>query len=170
MDMGLKGKNAIICASSRGLGKGCAKALASEGVDLVINGRDQEVLSSTANEIRNEFNVKVIEFCADITSKVSQSKLLELCPSPDILVNNAGGPPPGDFRDWNREDWMSACIANMFTPIELIKAYVDGQAGHSETLQEVTDNGNTTTNSIMIGSSSSPADLLHIADTVSDNA
>ena len=126
MDMGLKGKNAIICASSRGLGKGCAKALASEGVDLVINGRDQEVLSSTANEIRNEFNVKVIEFCADITSKGSQSKLLELCPSPDILVNNAGGPPPGDFRDWNREDWMNACIANMFTPIELIKAYVDG--------------------------------------------
>ena len=126
MDMGLKGKNAIICASSRGLGKGCAKALASEGVDLVINGRDQEVLSSTANEIRNEFNVKVIEFCADITSKDSQSKLLELCPAPDILVNNAGGPPPGDFRDWYREDWMNACIANMFTPIELIKAYVDG--------------------------------------------
>ena len=76
MDMGLKGKNAIVCASSRGLGKGCAKALASEGVDLVINGRNQEVLTSTANEIRNKFGVKVIEFCADITSKENQSKLL----------------------------------------------------------------------------------------------
>ena len=75
MDMGLKGKNAIVCASSRGLGKGCAKALASEGVDLVINGRNQEVLTSTANEIRNEFSVKVTEFCADITSKENQSKL-----------------------------------------------------------------------------------------------
>ncbi|MBT7077292.1 MAG: SDR family NAD(P)-dependent oxidoreductase, partial [Pelagibacterales bacterium] len=92
MDMGLKGKNAIICASSRGLGKGCAKALASEGVDIVINGRDQEVLSFTANEIRNNFGVKVIEFCADITSKDSQTQLLELCPAPDILINNAGGP------------------------------------------------------------------------------
>ena len=126
MDMGIKGKKAIVCASSRGLGKGCAEALASEGVDLVINGRNQEVLSSTARELREKYAVNVTEFCADITSKEQQIKLIELCPNPDILVNNAGGPPPGDFRDWNRDDWMNACIANMFTPIELIKAYVDG--------------------------------------------
>ena len=126
MDMGIKGKTAIVCASSRGLGKGCALALAAEGVDLIINGRDQETLSSTAKEIREKYGVKVAEFCADITIKDQQIKLIELCPNPDILVNNAGGPPPGDFRDWEREDWMNACIANMFTPIELIKAYVDG--------------------------------------------
>ena len=126
MDMGIKEKKAIVCASSRGLGKGCAEALASEGVDLVINGRNEEVLSSTARELREKYEVNVIEFCADITSKEQQIKLIELCPNPDILVNNAGGPPPGDFRDWNRDDWMNACIANMFTPIELIKAYVDG--------------------------------------------
>ena len=126
MDMGIKGKTAIVCASSRGLGKGCALALAAEGVDLIINGRDQETLSSTAKEIREKYGVKVAEFCADITIKDQQIKLIELCPNPDILVNNAGGPPPGDFRDWGREDWMNACIANMFTPIELIKAYVDG--------------------------------------------
>ena len=126
MDMEIKGKKAIVCASSRGLGKGCAEALASEGVDLVINGRNQEVLSSTARELREKYAVNITEFCADITSKEQQIKLIELCPNPDILVNNAGGPPPGDFRDWNRDDWMNACIANMFTPIELIKAYVDG--------------------------------------------
>ncbi len=126
MDMGIKGKKAIVCASSRGLGKGCALALAEEGVDLVINGRNKEVLSSTAEEIRQEYDVNVTEFCADITIKDEQSKLIKLCPDPDILVNNAGGPPPGDFREWSREDWTNACIANMFTPIELIKAYVDG--------------------------------------------
>ena len=126
MDKGIKGKTAIVCASSRGLGKGCAVALASEGVDLIINGRDQETLAFTAKELREKYGVKVTEFCADITIKDQQIKLIELCPNPDILVNNAGGPPPGDFRDWEREDWMNACIANMFTPIELIKAYVDG--------------------------------------------
>lgn len=126
MDMGIKGKKAIVCASSRGLGKGCALALAEEGVDLIINGRNKEVLSSTAKELREKYGVNVLEFCADITIKAEQSKLKELCPDPDILVNNAGGPPPGDFRDWNREDWTNACIANMFTPIELIKNYVDG--------------------------------------------
>jgi 3-oxoacyl-[acyl-carrier protein] reductase len=126
MDMGIKGKKAVVCASSRGLGKGCAEALAFEGVDLVINGRNEQVLTSTARELREKYEVNVTEFCADITSKEQQIKLIELCPNPDILVNNAGGPPPGDFRDWSRDDWMNACIANMFTPIELIKAYVDG--------------------------------------------
>ncbi len=126
MDLGLKGKTAIVCASSRGLGKGCALALAEEGVNLVINGRNQEVLNKTAEEIKNKFNVNVEILCADITSLEGQNLLTELCSDPDILVNNAGGPPPGDFRDWDRDDWTNACVANMFTPIELIKYYVDG--------------------------------------------
>ena len=126
MDLGLEGKTAIVCASSRGLGKGCAMALASEGVNLVINGRNQDVLNETSNEITNKYNINVEKFCADITDLDAQISLIKLCPNPDILVNNAGGPPPGDFRDWDREDWTNACVANMFTPIELIKAYVDG--------------------------------------------
>ena len=131
MDLGLKGKVAIVCASSRGLGKGCAMALASEGVNLIINGRNKEVLDKTANEIKNNYKVNVEQFCADITTIEAQSSLTKLCPSPDILVNNAGGPPPGDFRDWDREDWVSACTANMFTPIELIKEYVDGMVNRN---------------------------------------
>ena len=124
MDMGLKGKNAIICASSRGLGKGCAKALASEGVDLVINGRDQEVLSSTANEIRNEFNIKVIEFCADITSKDSQSKLLEICPAPDILVNNAGLMRRGDITNTSDDDYEMSMAINVEAPFRIVRSII----------------------------------------------
>ena len=131
MDMGLKGKIAIVCASSRGLGKGCAMALAAEGTNLIINGRNKETLNATANEIKDKFNVSVERFCADITTLESQNALIELCPKPDILVNNAGGPPPGDFRDWDRDDWTNACIANMFTPIELIKSYVDGMVNRN---------------------------------------
>jgi pteridine reductase len=123
MDMGLKGKNAIICASSRGLGKGCAKALASEGVDLVINGRNQEVLTSTANEIRNKFGVKVIEFCADITSKDSQSKLLELCPAPDILINNASKFYPTKIDTVNDKNWTDIINTNLKTPLFLSKSF-----------------------------------------------
>ena len=126
MDMGLAGKTAIICASSRGLGKGCATALASEGVNVLINGRNQEILDKTAEEIIKKSKVDVKVVCADITTSEGQNKLLDKCSDPDILVNNAGGPPPGDFRDWSREDWISACNANMFTPIELIKMYIDG--------------------------------------------
>ena len=126
MEMGISGKRAIICASSRGLGKGCAMALASEGVNVVINGRDQETLNKTADEIKSKYSVIVDVVNADITLIEGQELLYEKCSEPDILVNNAGGPPPGDFRDWNREDWINACSANMFTPIELIKKYVDG--------------------------------------------
>ena len=126
MDMGIKGKNAIVCASSRGLGKGCAMALASEGANVVINGRNPITLEKTAEEINSKFNVEVKAVCADITTEVGQEKLFDQCSEPDILVNNAGGPPPGDFRNWSRDDWTDACIANMFTPIELIKIYVDG--------------------------------------------
>ena len=121
MDMGLKDKNAIICASSRGLGKGCALSLAAEGVNVTINGRNREILKKTVKDILSKHEVKVDMVCADITTKEGQNALYETCSNPDILVNNAGGPPPGDFRDWDREDWINACNANMFTPIEFIK-------------------------------------------------
>jgi len=126
MDLQIRGRKAIVCASSRGLGRGCAEALAAEGVDVVLNGKDEAVLERTAAEIRKKADVEVSAVCADVTSPEGQRKLLESCPEPDILINNAGGPPPGDFREWDRADWTKACEANMFTPIELIRATVDG--------------------------------------------
>ena len=125
MDLGISGKNAIVCASSKGLGKACALALAEEGVNLVINARNESILQNTKLEIEKLYNVKVIAVSADITTEQGQLKVLDVCSEPDILVNNAGGPPPGDFRDWSRQDWISACEANMFTPIELIKSTID---------------------------------------------
>ncbi len=126
MDLQIAGRKAIVCASSRGLGRGCAEALAVEGVNLVLNGRDKATLAKTAEEIRAGSKIEVIEVAVDVTTPSGQEQLLAACPDPDIVVNNAGGPPPGDFRDWSREDWTNACNANMFTPIELIKATVDG--------------------------------------------
>jgi 3-oxoacyl-[acyl-carrier protein] reductase len=125
MDLGIKGKTAIVCAASRGLGRGCARSLAREGVSLTICARGKEALDRTADEIRHEFGVPVNAIVADVTTPEGRAKLLAACPQPDILVNNAGGPPPGDFRDWTREDWVKALDANMLTPIELIKATVD---------------------------------------------
>jgi len=126
MDMGIKGKTALVCAASKGLGKGCAQALAAEGVDLVITARGKEALEATAADIRKRYGVKVTAVAGDITTPEGRAAALAACASPDILVNNAGGPPPGDFRDWSREDWLKALDANMLTPIELIKATVDG--------------------------------------------
>ena len=126
MDLGLSDKKAIVCASSKGLGRGCAMALAQEGVDVVINARDRDALEATADEIRAATGVSVAAVAADITTEEGRAAVLAACPQPDILVNNAGGPPPGDFRDWRREDWIAALGANMLTPIELIKATVDG--------------------------------------------
>ncbi len=126
MDLGLKGKKAIVCASSKGLGKGCAMALAREGVDLVINARSADVLEATAAEIRKATGVKVTAVACDVTTGEGRSRVLAACPDPDILVNNAGGPPPGDFRDWDRDAWIKAIDSNMLTPIFLIKATVDG--------------------------------------------
>jgi 3-oxoacyl-[acyl-carrier protein] reductase len=126
MDMGIRGRKAIVCAASKGLGKGCAMALAGEGVDLVINSRSADVLEATAAELRKTYGVKVTAVAADITTPDGRAKVLAACPQPDILVNNAGGPPPGDFRDWTRDHWIAAIDANMLTPIELIKATVDG--------------------------------------------
>jgi 3-oxoacyl-[acyl-carrier protein] reductase len=126
MDLGIRGKTALVCAASKGLGKGCAQALAREGVNLVIIARGRDALEATAEEIRKSTGVKVVAIAGDITTAEGRAAALAACPSPDILVNNAGGPPPGDFRGWSREDWMKALEANMLTPIELIKATVDG--------------------------------------------
>ncbi|HEY4170027.1 MAG TPA: SDR family oxidoreductase [Reyranella sp.] len=126
MDMGIKGRKAIVCAASKGLGKGCAMALAGEGVDLVINARTRSELEATAEEIRKKYGVKVTAVAVDVTTDEGRKEVLAACPEPDIVVNNAGGPPPGNFRDWNRDDWIKAIDANMLTPIEFIKATVDG--------------------------------------------
>jgi len=126
MDMGIKGKHALVCAASKGLGKGCAMALANEGVNLVITARGKEALEATAAEIRKATGAKVTAVAGDIATPEGRAAALAACPQVDILVNNAGGPPPGDFRNWSREDWVKALDANMLTPIELIKATVDG--------------------------------------------
>ncbi len=126
MDMGIKGRKAIVCAASKGLGKGCAMALAGEGVDLVINARTKSDLEATAEEIRKRHGVKVTPVAVDVTTADGRKQVLAACPEPDIVVNNAGGPPPGNFRDWDRDAWIKAIDANMLTPIEFIKATVDG--------------------------------------------
>lgn len=125
MDLGIRNRKAIVCAASKGLGKACALSLAREGVDLVINSRSMDVLRATADEIAAETGVSVTPVAADITTEDGQRAVLAACPDPDILVNNAGGPPPGDFRDWDRDVWIKALDGNMLTAIFLIKATVD---------------------------------------------
>ena len=126
MDLGIAGKRALVCAASKGLGRGCAMALAREGVELTINARTAATLEATAQEIAEATGAKVTAVAADITAAQGRAAVLAACPAPDILVNNAGGPPPGDFREWSRDDWIKALDANMLTAIELIKATVDG--------------------------------------------
>jgi 3-oxoacyl-[acyl-carrier protein] reductase len=125
MDLGIRGRTALVCAASKGLGKGCATALAREGVNVVITARGADALEATAAELR-KLGVKVTAVAGDITTAEGRQAALKAAPSPDILVNNAGGPPPGDFRDWDREAWVKALDANMVTPILLIRAVVDG--------------------------------------------
>ncbi|WP_312407764.1 SDR family oxidoreductase [Pseudomonas rhodesiae] len=127
MDLGISGRWAIVCAASKGLGLACARALAKEGVNLVINARGEEALQVAVTELRT-LGVEVRTVIGDISEASVRELVLAACPQVDILVNNAGGPPPGDFRDWQREDWLKALDANMLTPIELIKACVDGMA------------------------------------------
>src|SRR5579872_823574 len=126
MDLGIRGKTAIVCASSKGLGRACARALAIEGVNLIINARNKSVLDATARDIGQATGVKVTPVAADIATPDGRAAVLEACSEPDILITNCGGPPPGDFRGWNRETWMKALDANMLTPIALIQATVDG--------------------------------------------
>jgi 3-oxoacyl-[acyl-carrier protein] reductase len=129
MDLGINGKWALVCAASKGLGKGCATALVREGVHVVITARGDAVLQATAAELRLlNPAVTVKALAGDITTPEGRAAALAACPQVDILVNNAGGPPPGDFRDWDREAWIKAVDANMLTPIELIKATVDQMA------------------------------------------
>jgi len=125
MDLGLKGKRALVCASSKGLGRACAISLAREGVNLVMVARGAEALEAAAEAIRIESGVTVTAIAADVTTQEGREKVLAACPDPDILVTNAGGPKPGDFREWSRDDWIAAIDANMLTPIELIRATVD---------------------------------------------
>jgi len=129
MDLGIRGKTALVCAASKGLGRGCAISLAREGVRLVITARGRDALEKTAAEIREQCGVEVITVAGDITTEEGKRAALAACPAPDILVTNAGGPPTGDFREWDRDAWMRALNANMLTPIELIKATLDGMIG-----------------------------------------
>ncbi|MDW4496868.1 SDR family oxidoreductase [Sulfitobacter sp. D35] len=126
MDLGIKGKRALVCASSRGLGYGCAKALAEAGVDVVMNARRPDVLAEAAKTLRDLTGAEITEVAADITTDEGRAEVLAQAGDIDILVNNAGGPPPGLWSDWDREDFIKALDANMLTPIALIKALVPG--------------------------------------------
>jgi 3-oxoacyl-[acyl-carrier protein] reductase len=126
MDLGIAGKWALVCAASKGLGKGCAQALAREGVNVVITARGEEALQATARELRALAGAAEVRAVAgDITTPEGRAAALAACPQVDLLVNNAGGPPPGVFRDWDRDAWIKALDANMLTPIELMKAVLD---------------------------------------------
>ena len=129
MDLGIRGRRAVVCAASKGLGRACAEALAENGVALVINARSAEALEATAAELRATYGVEVTAVAADVATQAGREAILAACPDPDILVNNAGGPPPGDFRDWDEEVWLAALRANMLAPIALIRAVIDGMAG-----------------------------------------
>ena len=128
MDLGLNGKWALVCAASKGLGKGCAAALVREGVNVVITARGAEALEATAAELRALKGGEVRTVAGDITTPEGRAAALAACPQVDILINNAGGPPPGDFREWDRDVWIKALDANMLTPIELMKSTVDAMA------------------------------------------
>jgi 3-oxoacyl-[acyl-carrier protein] reductase len=126
MDLGIAGRTALVCAASKGLGRGCALALARNGVAVTITARTAEALEEAAAEITAATGATVTPIAGDITTPEGRAAALAACPAPDILVNNAGGPPPGDFREWDEGDWLAACNANMITAIMLIKATIDG--------------------------------------------
>jgi 3-oxoacyl-[acyl-carrier protein] reductase len=129
MDLGIEGRWALVCAASKGLGRGCALALVREGVNVVITARGEAALHATAAELRAESRgAQVRAVAGDISTEEGRAAALSACPQVDILVNNAGGPPPGDFRDWDRTQWIAALDANMLAPIALIKATVDAMA------------------------------------------
>ncbi|MEQ9675020.1 MAG: SDR family oxidoreductase [Roseovarius indicus] len=126
MDLGIRGKRALVCASTKGLGPGRAGALADAGVDRVLNARGAEALEAAAKDIRDAFGVEVVTVATDVTTEAGQAKVLEAAGDVDILVTNAGGPPPGMWSDWDREDFIKALDANMLTPIALMKALLPG--------------------------------------------
>lgn len=126
MDLGIKGKTALVCAASKGLGRGCAEALAEAGVNLVLNARGVEALETTAAALRSAYGVQVITVAADITTQEGRAEVLAAAGSVDILVTNAGGPPPGMWSDWSRDDFIKALDGNMLTPIALMQALLPG--------------------------------------------
>ncbi|MFM9884777.1 MAG: SDR family oxidoreductase [Burkholderiales bacterium] len=126
MDLGIKGRKAIICASSKGLGRACATSLAREGVIIYLNARNEALLNQTAAELRAETGATVFAVVADINTEAGRAKLVAACPSADILVNNNAGPPPGKIEDWDRKAWDGAIEANMLAPIFMIQALVPG--------------------------------------------
>lgn len=125
LDFGITGKTALVCASSKGLGFGCAEALAGAGANLVMCARGEETLATAAETLRAKTGVNVKIVACDITTPEGREAVLSVAGDVDILVNNAGGPPPGNFRDWERDDWIAALDANMLTAVELIKAVID---------------------------------------------
>lgn len=126
MELGIGGRKAIVCGASKGLGRGCAQALAAEGVRVWMAARGKEALERAAGEIAAQTGAPVVPVVADVTTSAGREALLAACPAPDILVNNAGGPPPGNFRSWGRDEWIAALDANMLSAIELIRAVIDG--------------------------------------------
>ena len=126
MDLGIRGRTAIVCGASKGLGRACAQALAREGVVVVISARTAAPLEEAAHAINEETGSRAIPVVADVGTAAGRRALLSACPDPDILINNAGGPPAGDFHDWERETWLRALDVNMLAPIELIKATIKG--------------------------------------------
>jgi 3-oxoacyl-[acyl-carrier protein] reductase len=128
MDLGLRGRTAIVCAASKGLGRACAEALAAEGVDLILNARNAEQLEQSASEISSAHEVSVKAVAGDIASAAGREAVLTACPSPDILVNNAGGPPPGELKTWTADDWSRALEGNLRAPAAMLAAVLDGMA------------------------------------------
>lgn len=126
MDLGIAGRRAIVCASSRGLGRACATSLAREGVHVTLNGRDADALAATAESIRSEHGVEVAAVAGPIEAEETREALVAACPQPDILVNNNGGPAPGRFQDWDREAWIAALDSNMLAPVLMLRAVLDG--------------------------------------------
>ncbi len=122
MDLGIAGKRALVCAGSKGLGRGCAESLAAAGVNIVLNARGADALEATADAIRKAHGVSVETVAADVTTDAGRAAVLAAAGDIDILVTNAGGPPPGLWSDWNRDDFIAAMDANMLTPIALMQA------------------------------------------------
>ena len=125
LDFGIAGKKAIVCASSKGLGFGCAEALASVGVNLLMCARGRDRLQQSANQLRKKYGVEITEVVCDVTTEEGRKAILEVAGRVDILINNAGGPPPGDFRDWTRDTWIAALDANMLSAFAMIQAVID---------------------------------------------
>ena len=124
MDLGIAGRRAIVCGSSKGLGLACATALAEAGVEVVLNARSADVLEATARELSAKIGRPMASMAADVTTADGRARLLAACPDPDILVTNAGGPAPGNFEDWDEAEWHAAVQANMIAPLQLIRATI----------------------------------------------